>query len=228
MSEFIPTGRTSLIKANKVSLQIQTEYANRPFPRITTTILNAGQVVHKLERKLDNPILSLEEQDAANEMISRQHQEVLNTIEKKKNESIERKKAESGEIAIADESLDSSKPTEVVATSSDLSVEEQIANIPGFQFSFELDLKGNFINSDDEKEFKYKFKQYVNDLEYLFDVFILHPGDQRREQGVYEIERDHLYLISSGESMSLVSFKRVDVDTNYEKLLKEITAPVFA
>ena len=58
-SEFIPVGRTSLVRKRGLNLQVQTEYASRPSPRITTTILSDGQVLHKVERTLKTCVSSL-------------------------------------------------------------------------------------------------------------------------------------------------------------------------
>ena len=62
VNQFIPAGRTSLVNKDGSSIQIQTEYAFRPYPRVTTTILDNGRVLHKVERKLNKGIDSIEEQ----------------------------------------------------------------------------------------------------------------------------------------------------------------------
>lgn len=221
MNEFIPTGRTSVVKSQTVSLQVQTEYAHRPYPRITTTILNGGQVVHKIERKLDEPILTFEEQTKADEIIKIQHQEVLNTIGNSKS------KVEKAKKELADSQLIAQVEFDSQSTASELSMDEQIKALPGFRFLFPLSLSGKFLDYEEEAIFKSQFKKIYADLNYLFDIFILLPGGDSREQGVYEVKEDHLYLISIGNMFYFSSFKRVDIETNYEKLLKEITQPVF-
>ena len=80
-SNLIPNGRTSRVKKGETSLQVQTEYAYRPYPRLTTTVLNDGQVLHKIEKKLDRPIGSVEEQSEIERMIKRQHSDVVSIIE---------------------------------------------------------------------------------------------------------------------------------------------------
>ncbi len=223
MSEFIPTGRTSLVKSQSLSLQVQTEYAQRPYPRITTTILNGGQVVHKIERKLNEPILSSEEQSKADEIIKVQHQEVLKTIGKgKSNAENSKPRTES-----ADTHADGQRESDSQSSASALPMDEQIKALPGFRFLFPLSLSGKFLDYEEEAVFKSNFQKIHADLNCLFDIFILLPGGDRREQGVYEVEGDHLYLISIGHMFYFASFKRVDVETNYEMLLKEITQPVF-
>ena len=79
-ADLIPTGRTSLVKRGEVSLQVQTEYAHRPLPRITTTVQQDGRVLQKIERSLDNPIASIEEKNLMEDTIRKQHLEILTII----------------------------------------------------------------------------------------------------------------------------------------------------
>jgi len=60
---------------------VQTEYAARPLPRITTTILKSGQVLHKIERTLEHPVESFEEQRKIEMGMQRQHMEVVDIIQ---------------------------------------------------------------------------------------------------------------------------------------------------
>ena len=62
VERYIPAGRTSLVKTGSGSLQLQTEYAYHPYPRITTAIQSSGQVLHKVEKRLAKEIGSIEEQ----------------------------------------------------------------------------------------------------------------------------------------------------------------------
>jgi len=91
VTTYIPAGRTSLVKKGGLSLQIQTEYARIPAPRITTTILKNGQVLHKVQRELEYQITSLEEQASTEEIIKRQHMAVVTQL--KKHESLELKES---------------------------------------------------------------------------------------------------------------------------------------
>ena len=68
-NQYIPAGRTSLVRRGGAPIQVQTEYAFRPYPRVTTTILDNGKVLHKVERKLEKGIDSLEEQSHMEEVI---------------------------------------------------------------------------------------------------------------------------------------------------------------
>ena len=80
MTNYVPAGKTSIIRRSDISYQLQTEYAYRPYPRITTTILHEGQVIKKIERKLDNIIGSIEEQNDVQDIIQAQHNQVFRLI----------------------------------------------------------------------------------------------------------------------------------------------------
>lgn len=79
-TNYIPTGRTSLVKRGELKLQLQTEYASRPAPRITTTISRDGRVLHKIERELLKTIESIEEQQHIERVIRRQHDDISEII----------------------------------------------------------------------------------------------------------------------------------------------------
>ena len=79
-NNYIPTGRTSLVKRGELKLQLQTEYASRPAPRITTTISRDGRVLHKIERELAKTIESFEEQQHIERVIRRQHDDISEII----------------------------------------------------------------------------------------------------------------------------------------------------
>ncbi len=89
-TEFIPSGRTSLVNRNGTALQIQTEYAYRPYPRVTTTILDGGRVLHKVEKKLKKCIESIEEQNEMEDIIKHQHSQVMLVIKDQKPKKVAR------------------------------------------------------------------------------------------------------------------------------------------
>jgi TolA-binding protein len=207
-SDFIPAGRTSLVVRGADKLQIQTEYASRPYPRITTTVLNSGQVLHKIEKKLRQPIGSIEEQNQMQDVMARQHTEVVAIIDKQV----------SGETARA-AGVDSVPP-------SNLSLRRRLESIPRVQKVFLLDNQGNFIDQNDIGQFSSSFGPIFKSLHELLQVFIQLPGAEReREQGVYEVERDRLYLVSTGSKMYFVVVGRADPEVDYEKAVKKALTP---
>lgn len=208
-SSYIPVGRTSLVRRGRIDLQVQTEYATRPYPRITTTVLNSGQVLHKIEKKLEEPIRSQEEQVRAQRVLQQQHADVTTLLE-------------------SDSAITPSQPKPQASTAKETagskrSLTERLAALNGIQRIYQLDNDGNFIGSGSMDQFRRAFAPVLKHMHELLGVFVELPGPNgRREQGVYEIERDSLYMISTGKEFFFVVVKRADRDTNFEKSLREI------
>lgn len=211
VATFIPNGRTSQVKKGNVALQVQTEYAFRPYPRLTTTVLSDGQVVHKIEKKLERPIASVEEQTEVERMISRQHSEVVSIIKQNaaSNPSMIQKFKES--------------------SSEYLSLADRIKAVPGVQQILDLDNEGHFANREHDEQFRKAFATIYRGLRELIGVFALLPGvTMSRERGVYEVERDRLYLVSCGDEIYVVLVKPATAPVSYEKLLKKTIDDFFA
>ncbi len=80
----IPAGRTSRIVQGSTEIQIQTEFASRPSPRLTTSIFSKGQVMHKVEQELQSKIISFEDKIRIEDKLRKQHFEVLKTLKDEK------------------------------------------------------------------------------------------------------------------------------------------------
>jgi hypothetical protein len=203
--QFIPAGRTSSVKRGNTLLQVQTEYAHRPNPRITTTILDNGRVLHKVERGLENAISSLEEQRKVESTLIRQHAEVLAIIQKDSPDPSASKQA--GEVAVEVEPP----------------VLDRIKAVPGVQSVIEMENDGAFTSPELTIELQNQFGFIFKNLRELMELFERVPGvGVTRRQGVYEIERDRLYFMSSGTECYFVVVRRVNVTTQYEQELKAI------
>lgn len=199
-NNFIPVGRTSLLHRGDLSLQVQTEYASRPSPRITTTILKQGMVLHKVERPLEQPVVSLDEQHRVEAHMQRQHLAVLETIE-------------AGGL---DASAGIKAPVKIEELHKPLTFSEALAAIPGVQRIYRLDAKGNFAGGGESTEqFKKLFSSVLKNLKSLLDLFGPISHD-RRERGVYEVERNRLYFICDGAEFYFVLVYPVGEELNYE------------
>ena len=204
-TNFIPAGRTSLVKRGGTSIQVQTEYAYRPYPRLTTSILNQGQVLHKIERKLERPIENLEQQSDIEGMIRKQHSEILTIL--KDNPKMVR--------PAADQSLEA----EVVEKPK--TVSGRLATVPGVEHIYSLDNFGSFAGSHHDEHFKQAFSAIYKSITDLVEIFSQLPGENRREKGVYEVQRDRLYLVSCGEVCYFVTVHRANHEVVYEKAIRE-------
>jgi hypothetical protein len=190
-----------MVKKGDLQLQVQTEYAQRPAPRITTTILNAGQVVNKIERSLSHEINSLDEQARVEVALKRQHSEVIGILQEQPGES----------------GADIGRAVEGAAGES----AGRLLSIPGVQKVYALDTEGNFFSDSGSREFEQMFAPIFRGVSELMSVFGPLPGsDRQRESGVYEVERDRLYFASVGNECYFIIVRRVNVTTNYEQQIK--------
>jgi len=211
-THYIPTGRTSLVKRGSEALQVQTEYAYRPYPRLTTTISNKGQVLHKIEKKLKHPISSPEEQERIENIMKKQHFEIMGIIKNNTN--------------FASANSSASKPalqhTQKENPATNFSLTDRIKSIPGIQKIYSLDNEGNFTG-ENATQFKKAFSVISKNIRELIDIFRMIPGiTLAREKGVYEVERDRLYLVSAGDEIYFVTISRADYQTVYEQAIKKV------
>ena len=205
---FIPSGQTSLVKKGEVSLQVQTEYSFRPYPRIKTIIFNNGRVIHKIEKKLSRPIESIEEQNRMEGIIKEQHKEVVSVIK------------ENSYLPGFGNNVNSQMPMEE-------SVKDKLSAIPGVQRVFHLNKEGDFVGSNSAGQFKKSYSAIFKSLPQIMEVFKIMPGGERkREKGVYEIERNRLYFASVGDEYFLITVQSAGQDINYEKTIKDLICPL--
>lgn len=247
MATYIPAGRTSLVKRGGKDLQVQTEYAYRPYPRITTTILNGGQVLHKLEKKLERPIESIEEQNLAEAVIKKQHSEVVALISDKPKHSPherdvtvrmtpEQIAAEERQLLAEQEEQERRekqwKREGIIPAPSPAEMEpkeslfDRCSVIPDFEHVYALTVGGLFKSENAEDQFKRAFGDVYKSLREVIMVFRELRGDRpAREQGVFEVERDRLYLVSTGSELFFVSVIPTREGLNYEREIKNTLMP---
>lgn len=199
-----------MVKTGGLSLQVQTEYAGNPSPRITTTILQEGQVLHKVQRNLDKPISSLEEQNKAEKTIVTQHADILSILrDGKATRALKLKLAEKDE----EKSLGS------VTT---------LRKIPGVRNVYRLDSDGNFVGARTSEQFQESFGPIFQNMRQLLSIFLPDPErDGIQEKGVHEIQEDRLYLVSvSGERYFVVIEPEAGISDYGDKIRQVVMAGV--
>ena len=207
-TEFIPSGRTSLVNRNGTALQIQTEYAYRPYPRVTTTILDGGEVLHKVEKKLLKCVDSPEEQAEMEEIIKRQHSQVMLIIKDQKPKKVQ------------------STQTQRIRVLTEPTFRNELKAIAGVEKVFFLSKGGAFDNEEDAFNFKKYFPSLHKGLTDLIEMFMRLPGAEvNREKGVLEIKKDRLYFISSGFAFAFAITVKKEEQTNFEKIFKDLIDP---
>lgn len=81
MSDFLPAGRLSAIEYGSEKIQIQTEFARHPQPRVATSVTVGGRVLHKIQKDWRERLDSPERQREAEALIASQHREVTALVE---------------------------------------------------------------------------------------------------------------------------------------------------
>jgi len=236
MANYVPAGKTSIIKRSDISYQLQTEYAYRPYPRITTTILHEGQVIKKIERRLDNPIESIEEQNRVQDIIQIQHNEVFKLIREdspiqRSTPIIQPKQTIEHPLEIIQKTIVEEKKAqaqnipddiEIIKVTDRKSIQERFSSIPGIEHVYQLDNLGEFKTGTAQKHFRKDFKKTFKIITELLEIFpVLDQDTSYRESGVYEVEKDRLYLVSQGKECYFVSIIPEGTVINYEESIKE-------
>lgn len=207
-SNYIPVGRTSLVKRGAVDVQVQTEYATRPSPRVTTTLSFQGQVLHKVERALEKPVDTFEEQRSIEQEMRQQHDEILGIIQ--------------SESYVSAMKLEPRTPE----AERRMTAYERLTAVPDVQRVFRVDNDGILMESQASEEFQRAFSVIFKNLAELMDLFARLPGSNGlREQGVYEIDRSHLYFASIGTECFFIVVDPSDLSIDYERLVKAAVAP---
>jgi len=79
-----PVGRVSAINTREGTYHIQTEFALRPEPRVTTTVIFNGRVVHKDNYVCTPEILEEASRDLLETILAEQHKKVKEALQKEK------------------------------------------------------------------------------------------------------------------------------------------------
>lgn len=100
----IPGGLSSEASFKDTKFWVQTEFAQRPKPRVTTTISINGEVVEKVENVWERLPQTEEDKQEIEKFLKRQHQQVLEKIKNRRGKlaSPEREKEE---VASAEEDV---------------------------------------------------------------------------------------------------------------------------
>lgn len=200
-ADYIPAGRTSRIVKGSKEIQIQTEYAYRPNPRLTTSVIANGQVIHKIQQDLNSPIETFEQKAKVESMLRKQHLEVIKVIQSK------------------DYSDDITFRVSQPAPSA--SIFDALAGINGVEHVFRLDNEGRFVDTRVSESFNKQFAAILKNLNEVLNIFSELPGG-KRESGLVEIEPRRLYLISSGFECYFMLTHRLITDAEIQPILQSV------
>ena len=80
MGDFIPPGRLSAYQHGGKTFQVQTEYAPRPHPRVTTSVVLDGRMVHKVDRAWEAEVESEQTRKDLESCLAEQHRQALDLV----------------------------------------------------------------------------------------------------------------------------------------------------
>jgi|GEM_PF-6256445 len=199
-NQFIPSGRTSVVKKGSVEYQLQTEFASHPHGRVTTTISAQGEVLHKIEKRIEGDIKSLEEMHEIEEIIKAQHLEISKIIRERGAPTV---------------------PTEAPRRVDGQLRSEQIRRLEAVDKVYIITSEGK-ITGDKEttQQFKKMFKHILKELPEMLGIFSRLPGPEGGyEHGIYEVEPGRIILVSSGAEYYLILLKpKINYSEFQEKL----------
>jgi len=202
-ADYIPAGRTSRIVKGSSEIQIQTEYAYRPSPRLTTSIISAGQVIHKIQQELNDPISTFEEKARVESMLRKQHLEVIKIIQSN------------------DFSLDMTFKEKREEPAREVSIMTLLSRIKGVERVYRMDNEGRFIDPGVSETFNKRFAPMLKNMNEVLNIFSELPGG-RRESGLVEIEPRRLYFISSGLECYFILSRRSLTDDEIQPILLSV------
>jgi hypothetical protein len=204
-SDFIPAGRTTRISKSGKDFTLQTEYAARPNPRLTTSVFTQGQVIYKIENELAAAVESHEQKEKVERLLQRQHAQALE-IARKDNFPPSNKDFETGDDA----------DTAVLHPRND---REKLQSVDGVQYVVRVDNDGNFESAKLSEAFRRNFAPIFKHLHEILDIFAQFSNGNR-ERGVYEVEVDRLYLVSTGKECYFVLTKPTGSIIDYARELE--------
>jgi hypothetical protein len=204
-SDFIPAGRTTRINKGGKDFTLQTEYASRPNPRLTTSVFTQGQVIYKIENELPGAVDSFELKEKVERLLQRQHAQALE-IARKDNFPPSNKDFDLGE----------NEDTLVLHPRND---REKLQCVDGVQYVVSVDNDGNFESPKLSDAFRRNFTPIFKHLHEILDIFAQFPNGNR-ERGVYEVEVDRLYLVSTGKECYFVLTKPTGRIVDYSRELE--------
>jgi ABC-type phosphate/phosphonate transport system substrate-binding protein len=95
-----PAGISSEANFREMKFCVQTEFAPRPKPRITTSVSLNGEMVQKVEKFWEKLPQSEEDKDEIERFLRKQHQEVIKNIKEKEEKFVSSKDEAKGLLSL--------------------------------------------------------------------------------------------------------------------------------
>jgi len=168
MSDFIPPGRLSGHKYAGKTLQVQTEYATRPRPRVTTSVMLDGRIIHKIDRNWEEGVETDETKKLLESFLAEQHRQALELVKARAHEYVETPPEPETATGYAEPSFRDS-------------MAEVLGSLPFVTGVYEFDKQGKMIYSFNFRDIYAEWNREFETLARLVSAFpdIIRVGDFR-------------------------------------------------
>ena len=128
----IPQGKLGSYRHRDKLFQVQTEFAQRPRTRVTSSVVLDGRIVHKTDREWDGDLANPDDYTALESLISEQHKSVLVIVQERAEEFL---------APLSPTPVDDGYP---LATFRD-TIEEVLRTVPYTIAFYEFDVNGDIV-----------------------------------------------------------------------------------
>jgi hypothetical protein len=203
----LPGGLASEASNKESKFCVQTEFAQRPKPRVTTTISLNGEVVEKVENIWDRLPQNEEDKKEVETFLKKQHQQVL--------ENIKNKRADSATLGLE------SNGSVAAKGSLTLKIEEELSRIPGV-YGWVFLSEDNGVKA---KRFSTKAKgdysDIVRSVKHFSGMLSSDPTLGNLQGGILEVPDSRMVFLPLPKRFLAV---QVESQTDVKKLIQSIKA----
>jgi hypothetical protein len=203
----IPGGLASEASVKETKYCVQTEFAQRPKPRVTTTISLNGEVVEKVENIWDRLPQTEEDKKEVETFLKKQHQQVL--------ENIKNKKAESATFGLETKGSVDPKGT------STLKIEEELSRTPGIYgwilLSEDNGMKANQLSTKEKGD----YSDIVRSVRHFSKLLSSETTLGNFQGGILEVSDSRMVFLPLRTQFLAL---QVEPQTDVKKLIQSIKA----
>jgi hypothetical protein len=203
----LPGGLASETSNQETKFCVQTEFAQRPKPRVTTTISINGEVVEKVENIWDRLPQTEEDKKEVETFLRKQHQQVL--------ESIKNKKAESTTFGLEPNGSVDAKG------SLTLKIEEELSRTPGVYGWIFLSEDNGMKAKRFSTKTKGDYSDIVRSVKHFSGMLSSDPTLGNLQGGIMEVPDSRMVFLPLPKRFLAV---QVEAQTDVKKLIQSIKA----
>ena len=208
MGNFNPAGLSSQIKIEGKVFHLQTEFAQRPKPRITTSIILSGETIHKIDHPWEESWETEEERNKIDSFIKEQHEKAIRFIKENVSNFIKEETIEEEKEILKKE------PQSIL-----LDLWKKIAELPGIEKLTAISSDGSMFYSEGGDEFGARISPLVVGSNKFADLLSGVSRLGEFEGGIIETKQERIAFINYKRSILALAIKE---GKDLKELLGEI------